>query len=269
MGLVVKSLKSDLVKPFSQILKAKVIENAQDIRFYLGGTFRLNNGVIVQDQVLYTSEIDSNFIDKNNIFSVTVGQEITVFVQDIKKIGGLEAAGLFTSSPFLFDLSDFIYLPSVFSIRMNGTTFKNIQLLSEKVSPSQFPTLVLTSTKFVDSTQNTEINQDLSFLDDFENLSSVNLTGSNVLGKMRLDNKPRLKSLNLSKCLLSTEDLDDIVQKLYALGNFFTGSGKSLNITDQRTGSKLSGVLGDPVSSGTGQGFATGLTDDFGWIVRQ
>lgn len=270
MGRIVKSLKSDPAKAFTKILKAEVIENAENIRFSLGGIFQQIEGVgIVQQQVSYASEIDGKFIDKKDSFSVSSGQQIKVFVTDIDSIGVFDASGIFVDCPFLFDLAEFINIPIVYTFRLFGATFRNMQLLSEKVNPKEFLFLMLTNTKFFDPIENTEINQDLSFLDDFENLSSINLTGSNILGKMRLDNKPNLRSLNISKGLLVTEDLDDVVQKLYSEGSFFTQSGKSLDIREQRTGDTLSGVLGDPVSSGTGQGYATGLTDDFEWIVRQ
>ena len=92
---------------------------------------------------------------------------------------------------------------------------------------------------------------------------------SNATGELVIENLQNASILSFSGSNFSITELDNLVQKLYEAGDFFVSRGKSLNISNQQSNAKVSGTLGDPVSAGTGQGYITGLIDEFGWTVTQ
>lgn len=101
------------------------------------------------------------------------------------------------------------------------------------------------------------------------NLEKLVIYASGFTGSFDIGKLTKLKEIRINSCGFTQADLDYFARRLYEEGSLFTGTGKIWGLQGQANGQVLSGSVGDLVSSGTGQGFATGLINDFGWTITQ
>lgn len=85
-------------------------------------------------------------------------------------------------------------------------------------------------------------------------------------GTFDIGQNTKLKTITLSTNKFTTADIDYLARRLYEEGSKFTATGKFISLQGNQ---RASGTVGDSVDSGTGQGFISGIIDDFGWTVTQ
>lgn len=106
-------------------------------------------------------------------------------------------------------------------------------------------------------------------LEDKLDLEKLVIYASGFTGIFDIGKLIKLKEFRINNCGFLQVHLDYFARRLYEEGNLFTGTGKIWALQMQANGQVLSGTIGDPVTSGTGQGYITGLINDFGWTITQ
>ena len=225
----------------------------------------------VQEPIEQAYKIGNRYFGKGELLAAPEGQEIKIYAnlnQPIDSFSPNFNISFIDPLSFVFLLSPTSpVLNSFRTYRLRLITFKGIDLVGVK-----FPSLQdfeAKDSKFTFFNSDTEL-LDVSFLNYFpkQTLKSLRLKGCNLSGLLNLRNFPLLIDIDLSNNNFSTSTLDFLVRNLY-LGGMRFGFGKTLKIEGQSTQELASGSIGDPVSANNGQGYITGLINDYGWTIIQ
>lgn len=201
--------------------------------------------------------------DKQAAVAIASGQVVPIFVavSDVSKITQIGAITLGGSGTI--NLNDI--LNKIPNLKILNFAFFVVQGWEALGSNPCF--LGITALGFIFS--------DLSGIPDFSpiellvSLEIINFSNSDFNARFDIGKLINLNIINFDGCTLSQLNLDYYCQTLYEAGASFTGVGKILNIDSQSFGTRASGNIGDDVNLGTGQGFISGLIDQYGWTVIQ
>ena len=170
------------------------------------------------------------------------------------------AAGRFSPPPVKdFDLSDIGQLEQLETLTLSVSPTVEIVDLSPLANLVKLQDLTL----FNDSAR-VFINP----LSSLSNLDRLFVNLKEATGRIDFSQMNNLSTVVISGMLgAAVADIDFMMQTLYQGSANNSKTGKILFIGSLRV--DPSGNLGDALSSGTGQGWITGLIDDYGWVVTQ
>ncbi len=159
----------------------------------------------------------------------------------------------------VLDFNDVAILPELHTLRLS-------QRADPLLNPDRIPIIApnLKSVTFF----NSNVVQPLSLFDSLLDLEVIDAFNTDLFGTGNIQNLTKLRTIRLNGTNLTQSDIDDLVSKLYQAGNNFTASGKFL-LLRQNSGVLASGTINDPVTANTGQGWISGLINEFGWTVSQ
>ena len=277
MSVIEKSKTSNLVNsPYQYLFSlfpSRDFVSSSVVSIPDAAYFVNDNGSIdfVQESIEQAYKIGNRYFGKEELLAAPEGQEIKIYANLNQPIDKFSVNFNFVFIDPLFFVvllsPTSPVLNSFLSYRSRFITFKGIDLVGVK-----FPNLQIfeaRDSKFTFFNSDTEL-LNVSFLNYFpkQTLRFLGLKGCNLSGLLNLRNFPLLINIDLSNNNFSTSNLDFLVRNLY-LGGMRFGFGKSLRIEGQSTQELASGSIGDPVSANNGQGYITGLINDYGWTVIQ